>query len=119
MRLRSHLSSLPLPRGVKSRAPFLRGRVTDPQGGGVRSKGTGVIPDLQGRVAHIDEREILDHLGHSQAPNWKNPLRTRSGDKLIRGQFICPQGACFDREGNIFVGKWADAGRVTKLRKVA
>ena len=40
-------------------------------------------------------------------------------DYFIPGQFICPHGACFDHDGNIFVVEWVEVGRVTKLRKVA
>ena len=39
-------------------------------------------------------------------------------DKFIPGQFICPHGACFDHDGNIFVVEWVEVGRVTKLRRV-
>ena len=41
---------------------------------------------------------------------------TREG--FIPGRFICPHGACFDHDGNIFVVEWVEVGRVTKLRKV-
>ncbi len=50
--------------------------------------------------------------------DWNNPLRTQPRDKFIPGQFICPHGACFDHDGNIFVVEWVEVGRVTKLRKV-
>ena len=39
-------------------------------------------------------------------------------EKFIPGRFICPHGACFDHDGNIFVVEWVEVGRVTKLRKV-
>jgi hypothetical protein len=83
-------------------------------------KGNVVIPDLHGRVTLIDkDNRIIEHLGDSNAANWNNPLRTQPRDKFIPGQFICPHGACFDHEGNIFVVEWVEVGRVTKLRKVA
>ena len=44
--------------------------------------------------------------------------RTRPREHFIPGQFICPHGACFDHDGNIFVVEWVEVGRVTKLRKV-
>ena len=82
--------------------------------------GNVVIPDLHGRVTLIDRsNHITAHLGDSNAPNWMNPLRREARDKFIPGQFICPHGACFDREGNIYVVEWVEVGRVTKLRKVA
>jgi hypothetical protein len=83
-------------------------------------KGNVVIPDLHGRVTLMDKNnEIIEHLGDSHAPDWNNPLRNQPRDKFIAGQFICPHGACFDHEGNIFVVEWVEVGRVTKLRKVA
>ena len=82
--------------------------------------GAVVIPDLHGRVTVMDrENRIVQHLGDSNAPNWNNPLRSQPRDAFIAGQFICPHGACFDRDGNIFVVEWVEVGRVTKLRKVA
>jgi hypothetical protein len=83
-------------------------------------KGNVVIPDLHGRVTLMDKNnQIVAHLGDSNAPEWNNPLRNQPRDKFIPGQFICPHGACFDHEGNIFVVEWVEVGRVTKLRKVA
>jgi hypothetical protein len=82
-------------------------------------KGAVVIPDLHGRVTLIDKQnQVIEHLGDSNAPNWNNPLRTQPRTAFIPGQFICPHGACFDHEGNIFVVEWVEVGRVTKLRKV-
>ena len=81
--------------------------------------GSVVIPDLHGRVTLLDrDNRIVEHLGDSNAPVWNNPLRTGPRDKFVPGQFICPHGACFDRDGNIFVVEWVEVGRVTKLRKV-
>ncbi len=51
-------------------------------------------------------------------PEWNNPLRRGPREEFIPGQFICPHGACFDHDGNIFVAEWVEVGRVTKLRKV-
>jgi hypothetical protein len=82
-------------------------------------KGDVVIPDLQGRVTLMgQDNQIIEHLGDSNPPaNF--PLRTQTRDKFVPGEFICPHGACFDHEGNIFVVEWVEVGRVTKLRKVA
>jgi hypothetical protein len=83
-------------------------------------RGLVVIPDLHGRVTLLDKQNaIVGHLGDSNAENWNNPLRREPREKFIPGQFICPHGACFDRDGNIFVVEWVEVGRVTKLRKVA
>jgi hypothetical protein len=83
-------------------------------------KGLVVIPDLQGRVTLLDSKNtIVGHLGDSNATSPNFPLRREPRDKFIPGQFICPHGACFDRNGNIFVVEWVEVGRVTKLRRVA
>ena len=83
-------------------------------------KGMVVIPDLHGRVTLIDrDNRVAQHLGDSNAPVWNNPLRTQPREAFVPGQFICPHGACFDRDGNIFVAEWVEVGRVTKLRKVS
>jgi hypothetical protein len=77
-----------------------------------------VVPDLHGRVTLIGRNnEVLAHLGDSN-PGTGYPLRTQPRESFIPGQFICPHGACFDRDGNIFVVEWVEIGRVTKLRKV-
>jgi hypothetical protein len=83
-------------------------------------KGLVVVPDLHGRVTLMgQDNAIVAQLGDSNAENWNNPLRREPRDKFIPGQFICPHGACFDHDGNIFVVEWVEVGRVTKLRKVA
>ena len=83
-------------------------------------KGFVVVPDLQGRVTLIDrQNRVVEHLGDSNVVTGNNPLRSQPRDAFIPGQFICPHGACFDRDGNIFVVEWVEVGRVTKLRKVS
>ncbi len=82
-------------------------------------QGMVVVPDLHGRVTLMDSTgAIVAHLGDSNAPVWNNPLRAQPRESFVPGQFICPHGACFDHEGNIFVVEWVEVGRVTKLRKV-
>jgi hypothetical protein len=82
-------------------------------------KGSVVVPDLHGRVTLVDRNnQVIEHLGDSNAPNATNPLRTQARDQFIPGQFVQPHGACFDRDGNIFVVEWVEVGRVTKLRHV-
>ncbi|MGH9373203.1 MAG: hypothetical protein ACRD15_16905 [Vicinamibacterales bacterium] len=82
--------------------------------------GAVVVPDLHGRVTLMNaQNAIVAHLGDSGAPNWNNPLRREPREKFIPGQFICPHGACFDHDGNIYVVEWVEVGRVTKLRKIA
>jgi len=82
-------------------------------------QGLVVIPDLHGRVTLMDRSNaIVQHLGDSNAPQWNNPLRTQARETFIPGQFICPHGACFDHDGNVFVVEWVEVGRVTKLRRL-
>jgi hypothetical protein len=45
--------------------------------------------------------------------------RKLSRDHFTPGKFVCPHGACFDHEGNIYVVEWVEVGRVSKLRHVA
>lgn len=83
-------------------------------------KGDVVVPDLQGRVTLMGrDNQIIEHLGDSNNMTGQFPLRSQTRDKFIPGQFVCPHGACFDHEGNIFVVEWVEVGRVTKLRKIA
>ena len=77
-----------------------------------------VIPDLDARVSVMDrENQVVALLGAGDSKTW-GELRKQPRDKFIPGKFICPHGACFDHEGNIFVVEWVEVGRVTKLRKV-
>ncbi len=80
-------------------------------------KGVMVIPDLAARVTLIDRNnQVIAHLGEGES-DWRQ-RRTKSREDFLPGKFICPHGACFDHEGNIFVVEWVEIGRVTKLRKV-
>jgi sugar lactone lactonase YvrE len=77
-----------------------------------------LIPDLARRVTILDKNNNLAvHLGEG-LDDW-GERRKKSRDHFLRGKFICPHGACYDREGNIFVVEWVEIGRVTKLQKVA
>jgi hypothetical protein len=79
-----------------------------------------VVPDLQGRVTLIGrDNQPVTQLGDSHPADGNNPLRTQPRSAFVPGQFICPHGACFDHEGNIFVVEWVEVGRVTKLRRLA
>jgi len=84
-------------------------------------QGDVVIPDLQGKVTLMDrENKVIGHLGDAGAQSMDslNALRTQTRDHFTPGQFVCPHGACFDHQGNIFVVEWVEAGRVSKLRRV-
>lgn len=80
-------------------------------------KGVMVIPDLAARVTLIDKNnEVIEHLGEG-GEDWRK-RRTLAREEFVPGKFICPHGACFDHDGNIFVVEWVEIGRVTKLRRV-
>lgn len=75
-----------------------------------------LVPDLEARVSLFDKADkLIAHLG--DGGNFG--LRDKARDAFLPGKFIAPHGACFDREGNIFVVEWVEVGRVTKLRRVA
>lgn len=75
-----------------------------------------LIPDLEARVTLLDkDNKLIVHLGDGE--NFG--LRDKPREQFIPGRFIAPHGACFDRQGNIFVVEWVEVGRVTKLRRLA
>ena len=80
-----------------------------------------VIPDLQSRVTLLGkDNKIIGHLGDSGfTPQQFLQARTKPKSEFTPGKFVCPHGAIFDHSGNIFVVEWVEAGRVTKLRKLA
>jgi hypothetical protein len=81
-------------------------------------KGMLVIPDLDARVTLLGaNNELIAHLGEdTSGQHYETRKKTRAD--FTPGKFVCPHGASFDRQGNIFVGEWVEVGRVTKLRKV-
>jgi hypothetical protein len=82
-------------------------------------RGDVVVPDLNGRVTLLDKNnQVIEQLGDSHEGDNQFPLRTQTRDQFVPGEFICPHGACYDHEGNIFVVEWVEVGRVTKLRRV-
>ena len=82
------------------------------------ANGDVVVPDLGARVTLLDrENRVVEHLGDDSGSEWKE-TRKLSRDHFTAGKFVCPHGACFDHEGNIFVVEWVEVGRVTKLRRV-
>ncbi|HYO80997.1 MAG TPA: 6-bladed beta-propeller [Bryobacteraceae bacterium] len=83
-------------------------------------KGKTVIPDLDARVLVVDEKNnVAAVLGDAGDAKEARKLRTQPRESFVEGQFVCPHGACFDHQGNIFVVEWVEVGRVTKLRRVA
>lgn len=77
-----------------------------------------VVPDLFARVTLMDkDNSIIEHLGDdSQSPYMETRKLTR--DHFKPGKFVCPHGACFDHDGNIYVVEWVEVGRVSRLQRV-
>jgi hypothetical protein len=61
---------------------------------------------------------VIAYLGENKDGKQRE-LRLRPREEFLPGKFVCPHGACFDHDGNIFVVEWVEVGRVTKLRKVS
>jgi hypothetical protein len=79
-----------------------------------------VIADLMSKVVIIDRKNnVVASLGEGEysKQDWST-VRNQPPRTSVPGRFVCPHGACFDHEGNIFVVEWIESGRVTKLRKV-
>jgi len=77
-----------------------------------------VVPDLFARVTLVDQANApIVHLGDNGIDSWKE-LRQGPREAFPAGKFVCPHGAMFDHEGNIFVVEWVEVGRVTKLKRV-
>lgn len=86
----------------------------------VFKNGDVVIPDLGAKVTLLDrQNNVITHLGDDSAANTWGQLRKEPRDKFTPGKFVCPHGACFDHDGNIFVVEWVEVGRVTKLRRLS
>lgn len=85
----------------------------------IYKNGDMVVPDLFARVTLMDrENKIIEHLGDDSSSDYM-ATRKLSRDHFRPGKFVCPHGACFDHEGNIYVVEWVEVGRVSKLRHVA
>ncbi len=79
--------------------------------------GTLLIPDLAARVSLLDgNNNLIGHLG--TGPSDYRERRLLSRNHFPDGQFVCPHGACFDHEGNVFVVEWVEVGRVTFLKRI-
>ena len=84
-----------------------------------RSGETVVVPDLWSRVTLLDAaNRVIAHLGEGDPDGWQG-VREGPREAFPAGQFVCPHGACFDHDGNIFVVEWVEVGRVTKLRRIS
>lgn len=77
-----------------------------------------VVPDLGSRVHIMKGNAVVATFGAPQEGK-PNPNRTtQNRADFVPGQFVAPHGACFDKDGNIFVAEWVEIGRFTKLRRV-
>jgi hypothetical protein len=80
-----------------------------------------VVADLLSKVTILDRtNNVVASLGEGEysKQDWST-VRNLAPGTFVSGRFVCPHGACFDHEGNIFVVEWVEAGRVTKLRRLA
>jgi hypothetical protein len=80
-----------------------------------------VIPDLLSKVVVLDRKNnVVASLGEGEysKQDW-NTVRNQAVGTFAPGRFVCPHGACFDHESNIFVVEWVESGRVTKLRRLS
>lgn len=79
--------------------------------------GTMVVPDLAARVSLFDRNnDLIGHLG--EGPDDYRERRELARTEFPDGLFVCPHGACFDHQGNIFVVEWVEVGRVTFLKRI-
>jgi outer membrane protein assembly factor BamB len=84
----------------------------------IYKNGDMVVPDLFARVTLMDRNnKIITHLGDDSSSDYRE-TRKLTRDHFKPGKFVCPHGACFDDQGNIYVVEWVEVGRVTKLRRV-
>jgi hypothetical protein len=75
---------------------------------------------LLSKVIILDrQNKVVASLGGGDysMKDWST-VRNLAPGAFAPGRFVCPHGACFDHEGNIFVVEWVESGRVTKLRKI-
>jgi DNA-binding beta-propeller fold protein YncE len=80
--------------------------------------GTLLIPDLAARVTLMDHHNgVIVNLGEG-LPVYRE-RRLLSREHFLPGKFVCPHGACFDHEGNIFVAEWVEIGRLTFLKRMS
>lgn len=80
-----------------------------------------LVPDLHARVLIFNgQNDLVANLGHDA--EWTaNVLQMKvrtDPSQWVNGKFVHPHDACFDKDGNIFVVEWVEAGRVTFLRRV-
>jgi len=83
--------------------------------------GNVVVPDLLSKVVILDRKnQVIAILGEGEysKQDW-NTVRNQAAGTFVPGRFVCPHGACFDHQGNIFVVEWVETGRVTKLRRIS
>ena len=81
-----------------------------------------LVPDLHARILIFDgNNQLVANLGYDA--DWTAHVLDgfkvrRDPSSWVDGRFVHPHDACFDKDGNIFVTEWVDAGRVTFLKRV-
>ncbi len=78
------------------------------------------VKHAHGTTAIADRLRVPQAVGYDEA--WTNKvlemkMRTQP-DTWVDGKFVHPHDACFDKDLNIIVAEWVDAGRVSFLRRV-
>lgn len=78
-----------------------------------------LVPELHARISILDgENKVVAQLGDDVKRVTTGKGIRNDSSKWIKGKFVHPHDACFDREGNIFVAEWVHTGRISKLTKV-
>ena len=76
------------------------------------------VPDLHGRLVILDKSNtIIAVLGHNTDPKKRGSYNVPQG-QWIEGIFSGTHGACWDRDGNLYVQDWNLSGRIMKLVRV-
>lgn len=80
-----------------------------------------LVPDLHARILIFDgKNNLVANLGYDEAyTNQVLEMKMRTQPETwVDGRFVHPHDACFDKDFNIIVTEWVDAGRVSFLRRV-
>jgi hypothetical protein len=77
-----------------------------------------VVPYLNAQVGVMKGNQMVAKFGAPPQGTQNAARTTQNRGDFKPGIFVNPHGACFDKNGNIFVAEWVEIGRVTKLRRV-
>ncbi len=77
------------------------------------------VPDLLGKVVILDKRNIIVAvLGYNHDTKGGMSLYEVEQHDWIEGEFSGSHGACWDKNGDLYVQDWNVSGRIMKLRRV-